>query len=202
MTTPGGLQEDTPRASAPERGRPRLRSLATALALSAVMTACGIGGTADVVISRSALDSMNRVFRESNENWDKLQDLNTLERMLGTVRPTQREYLGCLQGRVEGNRVKVVTFVPARNMRRLQLAVTGTCDSLPDVIGAWHTHPYHADAANQAVKSPALSPQDLLTFERDSGRVAIVVWDVDSLDAAVRREDGTLIHPATIEITP
>lgn len=163
---------------------------------------CGIGGTADVVISQSVLDSMNAVFQESNENWDKLQDLTTLERMLGTVRPTQREYLGCLQGRVDGDRVRIVAFVPARNMRRLQLAVTGTCDSLPDVIGEWHTHPFHADADNRAVKSPVLSPQDLVTFEQDSGQVAIVVWDADSLDVAVRREDGTIIHPATIEVIP
>ncbi len=196
------MQEDTAQASTPERGRSLIHFLLPVLVLPVVMMACGIGGTADVVISRRVLDSMNAVFRESNENWDKLQDLNTLERMLGTVRPTQREYLGCLQGRVEGDRVQVVAFVPARNMRRLQLAVTGTCDSLPDVIGAWHTHPFHADASNKAVKSPALSPQDLVTFGRDSGWVAIVVWDVDSIDAAVRREDGTIVHPATIEVTP
>ena len=66
-----------------------------------------------ITLSRAVLDSMNDIFEESNRNWDKLQDLNTMERMLGTVRPTQKEYLGCLQGSVA---IGVVTRrrIPAR----------------------------------------------------------------------------------------
>ena len=105
-----------------------------------------------MTLPRAVLDSMNVVFAESNLNWDKLQDLNTMERMLGTVRPTQREYLGCLQGEVAPPIVTVDGYVPARNMRRLQLAVTGSCDSIAGVIGSWHTHPFHADTANRAAQ--------------------------------------------------
>jgi hypothetical protein len=155
---------------------------------------------ASVTLPQAVLDSMNAVFAESNLNWDKLQDLNTMERMLGTIRPTQREYLGCLQGDVAPVSVTVVGYVPARNMRRLQLAVTGSCDSIPGVVGSWHTHPFHADSANQPLKSRVLSPQDLATFTASADRVAIVVWDHDSLDAAVKLPDGTVVHPAQVEI--
>jgi len=151
-----------------------------------------------VTLSRAVLDSMNDVFEESNRNWDKLQDLNTMERMLGTVRPTQKEYLGCLQGSGDVAVVTVNGFLPARNMRQLQLAVTGTCDSLPRIIGSWHTHPFHADPDNRALKSRELSPQDLGTFAAGTDRVVIIMWDRDSLDAAVRAPDGSIIHPASI----
>lgn len=195
------MLEDTPRSGGPEPGF--LRRLAgRALVLCLLAPGCGPGSSADVTITRPVADSMNATFRESNKHWDELQDLTTLERMLGTVRPTQREFLGCLQGRMYGDRARVTAFVPARNMRRLQMAVTGSCDSLPDVIGAWHTHPYHADAENRAVKAPALSPQDLETFEADSNRVMLVVWDVDSMDLAIRREDGSIVHPATVKVIP
>ena len=153
-----------------------------------------------VTLSRAVLDSMNVIFEESNRNWDQLQDLNTMERMLGTVRPTQKEYLGCLQGTLDVASARVSGFLPARNMRQLQLAVTGTCDSLPRVIGSWHTHPYHADPENRALKSRELSPQDLATFAASTDRVAIAVWDRDSLDAAVKAPDGTIIHPAGVEV--
>jgi hypothetical protein len=155
---------------------------------------------ASVTLPRAVLDSMNAVFEESNLNWDKLQDLNTMERMLGTIRPTQREYLGCLLGEVAPVLVTVDGYVPAHNMRRLQLAVTGSCDSIAGVIGSWHTHPFHADSANQPLKSRELSPQDLATFGASSDRVAIVVWDRDSIDAAVKAPDGSVIHPARLEI--
>jgi hypothetical protein len=152
-----------------------------------------------ITLSRAVLDSMNDIFEESNRNWDKLQDLNTMERMLGTVRPTQKEYLGCLQGSVDMP-VTVDGFLPARNMRQLQLAVTGSCDSLPRIIGSWHTHPFHADPDNRALKSRELSPQDLATFAASADRVAIVMWDRDSLDAAVKAPDGSIIHPASVAV--
>ena len=181
----------------------RLISVA-ALAGTLLLSAAGPPGAArrggSVSLSRAVLDSMNDIFDESNRNWDKLQDLNTMERMLGTVRPTQKEYLGCLQGSVEIAVATVNGFLPARNMRQLQLAVTGSCDSLPRVIGSWHTHPFHADPENRAIKSRELSPQDLATFAASTDRVAIVIWDRDSLDAAVKAPDGTIIHPASVVV--
>ena len=66
-----------------------------------------------VVLPRAARDSMTAVFRTFNRNWDQLADLNMLEKMLGTVRPTQREYLGCLIGRVERDTVQVERWAGA-----------------------------------------------------------------------------------------
>ena len=106
--------------------------------------------------------------------------------MLGTIRPTQREYLGCLIGRVDGGTVYVERWVPARGMKQLQLAVAGSCDSIPGVVGTWHTHPYRADLNNLPVKEPALSAQDLETFAKSRWAATLVMWDEDSLDAAAR----------------
>ena len=175
-------------------------ALAGILELSATAAPGVSRSDGSITLSRAVLDSMNDIFEESNRNWDSLQDLNTMERMLGTVRPTQKEYLGCLQGSVELAFVSVDGFLPARNMRQLQLAVTGTCDSLPRIIGSWHTHPFHADPENRALKSRELSPQDLATFAASADRVAIVMWDRDSLDAAVKAPDGRLVHPANVVI--
>jgi len=175
-------------------------ALAGALLLSAAVPPGAARPEGSVSLSRAVLDSMNNIFEESNRNWDSLQDLNTMERMLGTVRPTQKEYLGRLQGSVDVAVVSVTGLLPARNMRQLQLAVTGTCDSLPRIIGSWHTHPFHADQDNRALKSRQLSPQDLATFAASTDQVAIIMWDRDSLDAAVKAPDGSIIHPASIVV--
>ena len=73
-----------------------------------------------IVLSRPVADSMNAIFARSNEHWDELEDLTQLEKMLGTVRPTQKEYLGCLTGSRAGDTVRVEGWIPARNMKQLQ----------------------------------------------------------------------------------
>jgi hypothetical protein len=151
-----------------------------------------------VLLSAGARETMGEAFERSNEHWDELGDLNTMERMLGTIRPTQREFLGCLQGRVVGDTVLVDSWVPAADMKQLQLAVTGSCDSVPALVGTWHTHPYHADLQNLPVKSRVLSPQDLETFSRSRLAATLVMWDRDSLDAAVRTPAGIVVHPARV----
>src|SRR6185295_11968703 len=103
-------------------------------------------------LSRAARASMSAEFARSNQHWDELADLNTMERMLGTIRPTQREYLGCLQGEANGQVVRIDSWVPARDMKQrdmkqLQQAVAGSCDSVPRLVGTWHTHPFRADRA-------------------------------------------------------
>ena len=57
-----------------------------------------------VVLSRAARDSMSAAFDRSNEHWSELADLNTMERMLGTitVRPSASSSgvcRGCVQSR-------------------------------------------------------------------------------------------------------
>ncbi|MBA3345242.1 MAG: hypothetical protein H0T44_08070 [Gemmatimonadales bacterium] len=154
-----------------------------------------------ITLASSARDSMGAVFTRFNEHWDQLADLNTMERMLGTIRPTQREYLGCLQGAVTGDTIRIEGWVPAADMKQLQMAVTGSCDSVAGLVGTWHTHPYRADLQNLPVKERRLSRQDLETFTASPYRVTMIMWDVDSLDAAVRR-GPELIHPAPVVIRP
>lgn len=145
---------------------------------------------------------MNAVFARFNAHWDELGDLNTMERMLGTIRPTQREYLGCLQGQAAPDTVRIDAWVPAADMKQLQLAVTGSCDAVPHLVGTWHTHPYHADLQNLPIKERQLSPQDLETFAGSRMTVTLVMWDEDSVDAAVRGSQGRVLHPATVEVRP
>ena len=143
---------------------------------------------------------MSGVFRRFNQHWDELGDLNTLERMLGTVRPTQREYLGCLQGRIQGDTVRIERWQPAADMKQLQLAVAGNCDSVSGLLGTWHTHPYRADSQNRPIKERSLSAQDLATFQASGLAATLVMWDVDSFDVAVRNGDS-VVHPATIAVS-
>jgi hypothetical protein len=153
-----------------------------------------------IVLPRAVRDSMSVVFRTFNRNWDQLADLNTMEKMLGTIRPTQREYLGCLIGRVEGGIVHVAGWVPARNLKQLQLAVAGSCDSIPGVVGTWHTHPYRADLNNVPVKERSLSAQDLETFAASRWAASLVMWDEDSIEAAARGPAGTPAYPVAVRI--
>ena len=37
-----------------------------------------------------------------------------------------------------------------------------------------------------------------MTFTTGSDRALIVVWDVDSLDVALRTADGRVVHPALL----
>jgi hypothetical protein len=153
-----------------------------------------------VVLRREARDSMSAVYRTYNRNWDRLAELNTLEKMLDTVRPTQREYLGCMLGRTDGRVIHVDRWVPAKGMKQLPLAVTGSCDSLPGVVGTWHTHPYRADLENRPVKERSLSRQDVATFAETAWAVTLVMWDEDSVDAAARDAGGTIRHPVAVRI--
>ncbi|HEY8106331.1 MAG TPA: hypothetical protein VIE46_09500 [Gemmatimonadales bacterium] len=198
------------RGSAPA-GPPRTRwrwTIVVAALACAALLAGGLGfGRAvlrrddpRLVLPKAIRDSMDAVFVASNQHWNELGDLNTLERMLGTVRPTQREYLGCLQGTVRDGAVRVDGWTPASDMKRLQLAVTGNCDGVPRLVGTWHTHPFRADAQNLPLKERTLSPQDLRTFNATGYSASIVIWDVDSIDAAVRAPDASVHHPAAIRI--
>ena len=179
---------------------PRLLLALAAAGVGAAVVAGRSPPEPAVVLSRAVRDSMGAVFRTFNQHWDQLADLNTMEKMLGTIRPTQREYLGCLIGRVERETIYVERWAPARDMKQLQLAVAGSCDSVPGAIGTWHTHPYRADQNNLPVKERSLSPQDLQTFAASRWAATLVVWDEDSIDAAARGPDGRPAHPVSVRI--
>ncbi len=153
-----------------------------------------------LVLPAAVQESINRVFLENNEHWDELQDMNQLEQMLGTAGPTQREYLGCLQGRVDRDTVWVTGWTEAADLKQSQFWVDGSCDGVKGYVGTWHTHPYHADLQGNAVKERTLSETDLQTFHEGKDLVTVAVWDVDSLDAAIRRPDGEVLHPAPVVV--
>ena len=147
-----------------------------------------------IILARPVLDSMNLIFTQANEHWNELADLNWIERNLGTIRPTQREFLGCLLGEVRGDTLVVDDWQPARNMKRLMLAVTGDCSGIARYVGTFHNHPYLADSQNRATKQRFLAPQDLQSFAASGDLVAMVIWDPDSVDAALRTPSGGIVR--------
>lgn len=153
-----------------------------------------------IVVDGAVRDSMDSIWTRSNRHWDELADVNTLTQMIGSGKPTQREYLGCLYGWLNDDTLHITGTQPARNMKQLQFAVAGTCDGAPGLVGTWHTHPYRADADGRALKEPELSAQDLDTFAHGRDPAVVVVWDVDSLDAAARAADGSVVHPVPVVV--
>jgi hypothetical protein len=148
-----------------------------------------------VVLPVALRDSMSAIWKEGNRHWDELADVNTLTQMIGTGHPTQREYLGCLAGRVDRDTLWIERLAPAADLRQLQFAVSGSCNGVAGVVGTWHTHPYRADSAGSAVKERGLSTLDLTTFADAKVVVMLVVWDADSLDVAAKDVDGSVRHP-------
>jgi hypothetical protein len=179
-----------------------------AVALSAVVFGGGERGAARaatpmfsvVILSAELRGTMSALWVENNRHWDELADQNTLTQLLGTGGPTQREYLGCLTGDVAGDTLFVRSLVAAANLKQLQFAVAGSCDGVEQLVGAFHTHPYRADSSGHALKERGLSAMDLRTFARRSDLVTLVMWDLDSLDAAAKAPDGSIRHPALLAI--
>lgn len=172
-------------------------------AFASVAMAAALGAAAPhhdilIEIDPAVRDSMNAIWARSNLHWNELAGENTLTQMLGTGKPTQREYLGCLRGRRFGETLRIFATEPARDMKQLQFAVAGNCNGVPDLVGTWHTHPFRADSAGHALKERVLSRQDLDTFETGADAAVVVVWDIDSLDVAVRDLDGTVMHPVAV----
>jgi hypothetical protein len=171
------------------------------LALAAALAGAAAHRAHDpvILIDTSVRDSLNSVWSHANLHWNEISDQNTLTQALGTGKPTQKEFLGCLIGDATADTFHVSGWVPARDMKRFQFAVTGSCDSIPRVIGTFHTHPYRAAPTGDApLKEPGLSPQDLTTFAAGADRALVVVWDVDSIDVALRAADGHVVHPALV----
>lgn len=153
-----------------------------------------------VVLPAGVRGVMSDLWVENNRHWDELADENTLTQLMGTGKPTQREYLGCLVGEVTEDTLFVRRLVPASNLKQMQFAVAGDCDSVTQVVGTFHTHPYRADVNGHAVKERGLSALDLRTFASSSDLVAIVAWDADSLDVATKAENGSVRHPVAVEV--
>jgi len=153
-----------------------------------------------VSLSAELRGLMSALWVENNRHWDELADQNTLTQLLGSGKPTQREYLGCLVGDVAGDTLFIRSFVPAEHLKQLQFAVAGDCDGVERLVGTFHTHPYRADPAGRAVKERGLSAMDLKTFAAAPDLVSMVMWDLDSLDAATKAVDGSVRHPAAVQV--
>ena len=153
-----------------------------------------------VVLSTGLRGLMSALWVENNRHWDEVADQNTLTQLLGTGKPTQREYLGCLIGDVSGDTLFVRRLAHAKHLKQLQFAVAGDCDGVERLVGTFHTHPYRADSAGRAVKERGLSTMDLETFAAAPDLVTIVMWDLDSLDVATKAVDGSVRHPAAVQV--
>ena len=170
-------------------------------AIMAVSLGTPFAPTLSVVVLPADLRGlMSALWVENNRHWDELADQNTLTQLLGTGKPTQREYLGCLVGDVAGDTLFVRRLVQAEHLKQLQFAVAGDCLSVERLVGTFHTHPYRADPAGHAVKERGLSPLDLRTFATASDLITMVMWDLDSLDTATKAMDGSVRHPAAVQI--
>jgi hypothetical protein len=175
------------------------RFAALALLASAALASARAPRDPVILIPSSVRDSLNSIWKQGNTHWNEISDQNTLTQALGTGKPTQKEYLGCLIGSTDADTFRVIGWIPAHDMKRFQFAVTGSCDSVPGAIGTFHTHPYRAAPEGELpLKEPGLSSQDLMTFADGTDRALVVVWDIDSLDVALRAGDGHVVHPALL----
>ena len=171
------------------------------LTLAALLAVVALAPSFHVVVLPAAVRGvMSDLWVENNRHWDELADQNTLTQLLGTGKPTQREYLACLEGEVAGDTLFVRRLEPAADLRQLQFAVAGKCDGVAGLVGTFHTHPYRADSAGRPLKERGLSRLDLATFAASSDLVAVVMWDRDSLDVATKAEDGSVRHPVAVEV--
>jgi hypothetical protein len=143
---------------------------------------------------------MGALWVSNNRHWDELAGQNTLTQALGTGTPTQREYLGCLVGDVVGDTLFVRRLLEASDLKQLQFAVAGNCDTVEQLVGTFHTHPYRADPEGHAVKERGLSAMDLRTFTAGPDLVTMVMWDLDSLDVAIKTADGGVRHPVPLTV--
>lgn len=139
-----------------------------------------------IILPRDVLTSMGWMWQVHNWGWET---------------GDEREFLGCLRGRIEGDSAWVESWSVADHLRQLRRAVGGECRTHRAFLGTWHVHPYDADTVAYEFKTRRLSLDDLATLAGDSAlRIVIAVWDFDSLDAAMKLSDGRIIHPVDVVI--
>jgi len=89
-------------------------------------------------------------------------------------------------GECSGDTLFIRRLVHAERLKQLQFAVAGDCGGVVRLVGTFHTHPYRADSAGRAVKERGLSAMDLRRSRAAADIVTMVMWDLDSLDAATK----------------
>lgn len=141
-----------------------------------------------VVLAKDVRLELNTRFTVDNQGW----------RFNAT-----KESLGCLVGYWQGNKAYITGWSLATKMRRLHGEVGGECPS--GTFGSWHDHPWDCEddsstayGCGSPIKYRVLSMADLFEFKRDSTlNVALVSWDVDSIDAAAKA--FILMYPVPVE---
>src|SRR5438874_11840521 len=73
-------------------------SLVAGVALGVALPTASPPPFSVVVLPAGLRGMMSAVWIQNNRHWDELAGQNTLTQLLGTGKPTQREYLGCLAG--------------------------------------------------------------------------------------------------------
>ena len=175
-----------------------------ALFVASVVTGMTLGAATPappfsvIVLPPGLRGMMSAVWIQNNRHWDELAGQNTLTQLLGTGRPTQREYLGCLAGEVANDTLWVRELQSAADLKQLQFAVAGNCDQVDRLVGTWHTHPYRAGPDGRALKERGLSALDLETFAAARDLITLVMWDMDSIDVAAKAPDGSVRHPVPL----
>jgi hypothetical protein len=151
-----------------------------------------------VTIAEPVRDSMNAVFLHSTLGWRKYPDINPINFGMGS--PIWREAMRCLHGVTARDTLWITDWSTPHETRALASAVTGECDSAPDLVGTWHTHPWRADSLSRPVKIRGLSVGDLKAFDASADRIQIVQWDRDSLSAAGRGFNGAVHYPVPVTL--
>lgn len=142
-----------------------------------------------VVLPAAIRDSMSAIWSESNRGWDDVTDMSAITPMRNSEKPT-RAYLGCLTGYAAGDTLWVRHLAQAAGVMHRRFSVIGDCSKVPEVVGTWHTHPYRAGYKGRVIKERGLSGREWKKFGAGGELVVIVMWDVDSIDLAMRAPDG------------
>src|SRR2546427_6586075 len=137
---------------------------------------------------------------DNTRHWDELAGVNTLTQLLGTAKPTQREYLGCLAGDVAHDTLWVRELLSADQLRQLQFAVAGNCNQVDRLIGTWHTHPYRAGPDGRALQERGLSAMDLAPFPPARELRPIAIGGVPPVDVGTQAPDGSVRHPVPLSL--
>jgi hypothetical protein len=138
-----------------------------------------------IVLPRDVRTSMSWMWWVANHGWEVGEE---------------REFLGCLAGRLQGDTAFVESWSVPEHLQQLRRAVGGDCLAHKAYLGTWHVHPYDADTVAFEFKTRHLSLGDLATFAGDpSLRITLVVWDFDSLDAAMKVGE-VVVHPVRVVV--
>lgn len=108
-----------------------------------------------------------------------------------------KEFLGCAQ--IERDFLggwTVARWEPARNQKRIPLAISGDCDA--SYNASWHIHPADLDAMGQLKYFPDLSGSDLQAILATPIIAGIMTYAPGKMTAAIKWR-GHLVYPVRVQ---